>query len=174
MCVWGIHCEYVHLVSTLLQVTSHLSTHVGTSITSGVARMSKLCGHSMGTFSACVNMHLLGELGHEIFLKLLTLRLLLSSFFLPFFSLTECSLHFYMKGIAHANNWSLTYHSLSTQTVLSQSFHIFLSDTSEFYVGAGPVMIWCSYATAWMQRWCMYLHVMHSKLYMSIIINYSR
>ena len=37
---------------------------------SGVARMSKLRGHSMGTFSACV---LLGELGHASAMKIFTL-----------------------------------------------------------------------------------------------------
>ena len=35
---------------------------------SGVARMSKLCGHSMGTFSV-PNTHLLRELGHAPTIK---------------------------------------------------------------------------------------------------------
>ena len=81
---------------------------------SGIARMSKLRGHSMGTFSV-PNTHLLGELGHtpamKIFVKLYTLKSLLRLLLATntiLSVLPVCSLHIHMKVIAHANNWSLT------------------------------------------------------------------
>ena len=43
-----------------------------------------------------------------------------------------------MKVIAHANNWPLT---------LAFYIHYFYPGTSEFYVGTGPGMPRCSYAT---------------------------
>ena len=79
-----------------------------TYIASGIARMSKLCGHCMGTFSVHVNTHLLV---FENFLRLYTPRLLLR----PFLAINTilsvlpvCSLHIHMKVIANANNRSLT------------------------------------------------------------------
>ena len=82
---------------------------------SGIARMSKLHGHSMGTFSAYVTHQLLGELGHtptmKIFCKSYTLRSLLRLFLATnsiLSVLPVCSLHVHMKVIVLANNWSLT------------------------------------------------------------------
>ena len=60
---------------------------VGT-LYSGVARMRKLCGDSVHTFSACVTLCLLGELGHAPAMKIFyTLRSLLRPFLpqIPFF-----------------------------------------------------------------------------------------
>ena len=105
--------------------------------TSGIARMSKLCGHSMGTFS---NTHLLGELhGHASAMKIIcTLRLLLRPFLATNTILSVLlpvwSLNVHMKVIAHANNWSLTLAFLTR-------------GTSEFYLGTGLGMSGCSYAT---------------------------
>ena len=107
-----------------------------TYIASGIARMSKLCGHCMGTFSARVNTHLLV---FENFLRLYTPRSLLRPFLATntiLSVLPVCSLHVHMKVIAHANNWSFTL-----------AFHIFYN--SEFSVGTGPGMPGYSCATAW-------------------------
>ena len=84
---------------------------VGT-LHSGVARMSKLCGDSVHTFSACVTLCLLGELGHAPAMKIFLHSQISSAAVFATNTILSvlpvCSLHVHMEAIAHANDWLLT------------------------------------------------------------------
>ena len=72
--------------------------------TSGIARMSKLCGHSMGTFS---NTHLLGELhGHASAMKIflhseIASEAVFAHTYILFFQSYLYMLNIHMKVISH-------------------------------------------------------------------------
>ena len=59
-----------YVFSLLVLLSTHACGGHGYLTSSGIARMSKLRGHIMGTFSV-PNTHLLGELGHTPAMKIL-------------------------------------------------------------------------------------------------------